>query len=236
MEERRVEEDPHKAGGKSPDSPAPAMPIENPMMRVQGGDIILESAQKQGKGENGVLSGVQVGRATSETRKGTGKEIAASSAPVLNLSLVPTLEQQKSNANNNNKPEIVDRKKEDHSKIAELPAGDSITSFRCGVLMGKLGDLQKTDSNYVICRVKNLSDSNLQSKHWDKLTTTNMQVFSKLHQPSNRHSNLERVKKWIDESSPPYDPNPPGRHVMGQSSTAKPEHSSRRWRWLCCGV
>jgi hypothetical protein len=67
---------------------------------------------------------------------------------------------------------------------------------------------------------------------WNKLTTANLQAFLKTQTPATRYASLERVKKWIDASSPPYDANPSVGVPKGPIVSIKSRSSV--FKRLCC--
>lgn len=70
------------------------------------------------------------------------------------------------------------------------------------------------------------------TEEWNKLTAANLQAFLKSQSPTSRYASLERVKKWIEASSPPYDANPSVGVPKGPIVSSKGHHSILKR--ICC--
>ncbi len=65
-------------------------------------------------------------------------------------------------------------------------------------------------------------------KTWAHLTTANLQTLTKSQEPTSRQHSFQRIRKWVQDSAPPYDANPsPG---VPSLASAPPLHQPC---WVC---
>lgn len=78
------------------------------------------------------------------------------------------------------------------------------------------------------------------TEKWEKLTSANLQELAKCQdEKGGRISSMERVRRWVQDASPPYESSPSiGVMTRAQTIMKRKKETNRRgfMRWLCCGA
>lgn len=183
-------------------------------LRVEEKEIILEHALdgKAGFGRE-TLDSVE------EQNKGSGGESAVGTAemrrkqtPPLSSPVVPVLN--------------LSALHEKHQAMEQISMEEKKKTYSDSKLMNEAQKRKEVESFKLKMKEQQAE------KAWDKLTTANLQAFVKSHEPGGRQQSLARVRKWVEESVPPYDTNPsPGVSAL----TAPSRQESKTGRFNLCG-